>query len=140
LIIVGFGLSGILVLITVFSVLYLLSLPQSLSEEDAIKLIRHYLRYQSSQQYAGLYKSGMVGVQAAKQYQEELNRIDQLKFESVKVGRFFPDHFLSEWSPTFYAKAVIRDHNGQVQTRYFNLGTGALVIGESSKFVWRFVF
>jgi hypothetical protein len=138
--ITGFGLAGILLLVAVFLFSYLLSFPHSLDEKAAAQLIRHYLRYQSSQRHAEFYKRGVSDTEASRRYQEELNKIDQLQFKSVKVGRLFPDYFLSEWGPTFYAKAVIRDADNQVRTRYFNLGTGDLVIGESSEFVWFFVF
>jgi len=62
-----------------------------------------------------------------------------LRLESVKVGQLFPDYLLSDAWPTYYAKAVIRDAQEQTQARYCNLGTGQLVVGESSRLVWLFV-
>ncbi len=37
------------------------------------------------------------------------------------------------------AKAAMRDAQGRIHTRYCNLGTGQLVVGESSPVVWHFV-
>jgi hypothetical protein len=42
-----------------------------------------------------------------------------------------PDYLLSV-RPTFYAKAVMRQ-NGQRTTRYFTLGRGHMMLGESSR-------
>jgi hypothetical protein len=40
-----------------------------------------------------------------------------LHFESVAVGRLFPDYLVSDGWPTYYAKAVIRDAQDRTQTR-----------------------
>jgi len=136
----GVGAAGMVVLIAVVFASYLLSLPFSLDAEEAAQRIRHYLKYQASQRYAELYRQERVDPQASQRYAEEISRIERLRFESVKVGRLFPDYVLSEQGPTFYVRAVIRDENDQKQMRYFKLGTGELVIGESSWFVWLFVF
>lgn len=136
----GAGVAGMVVLIAVVLTPYLLSLPFSLDADEAAQRIRHYLKYQASQRYTELYRQGLVDSQASQRYAAEVSRIERLRFDSVKVGRLFPDYVFSEHGPTFYAKAVIRDESDQVQTRYFNLGTGDLVVGESSRFVWFFVF
>ena len=125
-------------MIAVLLVPYLLSLRYSLAAQEATALIRHYLRYQSSQRYAELYRDGKINAPASQIYEEELEKINKLQFESVKIGRLFPDYFLSV-RPTFYVKAVIRDDNGQLTTRYFHLGTDNLVIGETSEFLWALV-
>lgn len=141
LVLTGVGVSGIVLLLAIVAAPYVLvSLPYTLDAEAVGQRIRHYLKYQASQQYAERYKQGQVDAQLSQWYVAEIVRIDRLHFESVKVGRLLPDYVFSEQGPTFYAKAVIRDADDQVQTRYFNLGTGELVIGESSRLVWLFVF
>jgi len=138
--ITGYGLAGILLLGAVILVFYLVSSPHSLDEKEATRLIRLYLKYRLSESYAQLYKNGHVDTQAANRFLEEVNKVDRLRLVSVEVGRLFPDYIFSEWGPTFYAKAVIREDNGKIVTRYFDLGTGDLVVGESSRFLWLFVF
>lgn len=141
LVLTGAGVSGIVLLIAIVAAPYvLLSLPYTLDAETVTQRIRQYLKYQASQQYAERFRQGQVDAQSSQWYVAEISRIEHLRFESVKVGRLLPDYVLSEQGPTFYAKAVIRDADDQVQTRYFKLGTGELVIGESSRLVWLFVF
>ena len=133
------SITGVAVLLAAWSIAYLLALPFAVHDDDAEHLIRHHLRYQASQRYAALYRAGAIDAQAARGYQARLDAIAGLRFESVKVGRLFPDYLFSDGWPTYYAKAVMRDAQGRTRTRYFNLGTGQLVVGESSKFVWHFV-
>jgi hypothetical protein len=137
--IAGLALSGVAVLCVASAVAYLVTLPFSVGENDAQRLIRHYLRYQASQRYVELYRAGAIDAQAARGYQAALDAIDGLRFESVEVGRLFPDYLFSDGWPTYYAMAVFRDAKNRTQTRYFNLGTGRLVVGESSRLVWLFV-
>lgn len=55
--------------------------------------------------------------QAARGYRATLDGIAGLHFESVEVGRLFPDYLVSDGWPTYYAKAVIRDAQDRTQTR-----------------------
>jgi hypothetical protein len=137
--ITGLALAAVTVLVVAWTIAYLVARPFSVQDDDAERLIRHYLRYQASQRYAELYKTGKIDAQAAKGYQARLDAIAALRFESVDVGRLFPDYLFSDGWPTYYAKAVMRDAQGRTRTRYFNLGTGQLVVGESSRVVWHFV-
>ena len=132
------GWSGIVLVIALLCVPYLLSQRYTVTPDQATELIRHNLRYQSSQRYAELYRAGKSDARTSQQYQEELAKIDRLRFESVKIGRLFPDYVFSV-RPTFYVKVVIQDDHAPLQTRYFNLGRGHLVLGETSKFLWAFV-
>ena len=137
--ITGYGLSGIFLLIVVISASYFASGTRSLDEKEATRLIRLYLKHRGTESYAKLYKNGHVDTQAANRFLEEVNKVDRLRLESVEVGRLLPNYIFSDWGPTFYAKAVIRKDDGRKVTRYFNLGTGDLVVGEASRFVWLFV-
>ena len=134
------GWIGIPLLIALLSVPYLLSLSYSLTDAEATALIRHYLKYQAGQRYAELYRERRADAQAGRSFLEEIAGIDRLQFESVVIGRLLPDYLFSV-RPSFFVKAVIRDDAGRQTTRYFNLARGgALVLGESSRFVWTFVF
>jgi len=138
--ITGYGLSGIFLLIAVISASYFASGTHSLDEKKATRLIRLYLKYRSSEAYTKLYKNGQVDAQETARYHEEVDKIDRLRFESVIIGRLFPNYLLSDWGPIFYAKAVTCVDDGRMQTRYYNLGSGELVVGESSRLIWLFVF
>lgn len=129
---------GVLLVIALFSVPYLLSRQDTPTVERATELIRHYLRHQSGQDYAALYRGGQIDPQASQAYREKLEEIDALRFESVEIGRLFPDYLLSV-KPTFFVKAVVQDRDGRRHTRYFNLGRGHLIVGESSALLWAFV-
>jgi hypothetical protein len=130
------ALTGVVVLGVAWTIAYLVALPFAIGEHDAERLIRHYLRYRASERYVELYRARVRDVQAAAAYQAELDAIAGLRFESVEVGRLFPDYLFSDGWPTYYAKVVSRDAQGGTRTRYFNLGTGRLVVGESSRLVW----
>jgi len=133
------ALAGVTVLVVASAIAYLVAQPFSVGDDDAERLIRHYLRYQASQRYVELYRDGAIDAQATREYQAALDAIDGLRFESVQVGRLFADYLLSDGWPTYYARAVIRDAKDRLQTKYFTLGTGRLVVGESSRIVWLFV-
>jgi hypothetical protein len=130
------GVVAIALLVAFLSLLYLLSLRQTVTPEQAAGLIRHYLRYQAGASYAASYRDGKVSAHAAQRYEAALARIDATEFEDIDIGRLAPDYLLSV-RPTFYAKAVMR-LNGQRTTRYFHLGRGHMVLGESSRLVWAF--
>jgi len=132
-------LAGIAVLCVAATIAYLASPPFSVQEHHAERLIRHYLRYQAGERYVELYRAGAIDAHAASDYQEVLDAIEGLRFESVKVGRLFPDYLLNDGWPAYYARTVIRDAQDRLKTRYFNLGTGRLMVGESSRMVWLLV-
>lgn len=132
------GWTGLLLVIALFSVPYLLSRQDTPTVERATELIRHYWRYQSGQDYAARYRDGQIDAQASGAYRKKLEEIDALRFESVEIGRLFPDYLLGV-RPTFFVKAVIQDGDGRRHTHYFNLGRGHLIVGESSALVWAFV-
>lgn len=132
------GRLGFLAIVALLALPLLLSFAYRLPEEDAARLVRHYLKYQAGQDYAALYRRGAVDAQASQRYQETMRKLDELRFESIKTGRLLPDYFLS-LRPSYYARVVIRDDSGLAQTRYFNLGQGYVVLGESSRTAWFFV-
>ena len=121
------GWSGIVVLIALLSSPFLLSLQCRVTKEQAIDLIRQHLRFQAGERYAELYRRGKIDAAAGRLYQEELRSIDGLRFECIKVGRLLPDYLFSV-RPTYFAKATVRDDNGVIGTRYFNLGKGFVVM------------
>lgn len=129
---------GLLAILAILALPLLLSMGYSLPEDEAARLVRQHLKYQAGQDYAALYRRGAVDARASERYQETMRKIDELRFESIKTGRLLPDYFLS-LRPSYYAKVVIRDDTGLAQTRYFNLGKGYLVLGESSRTAWFFV-
>lgn len=121
-------------------ILVSLSLLHSVSEEQAAQLVRHYLRYEASQAYANIGGDEATRRAAGIRFEQEVAAIDRLEFTDIDVGRLLPDYLFVR-RPTFFARIEVRDPaTNTTTTRYFNLGRGALVLGESSARTWFWVF
>ena len=132
------GLPGIILSIGVFTILYILT--PSLSIEDAKNRIRLSLQRELSQKHnAMLEKTGnrLPDYDMAKQWEKEINRINNLKFVSVTIKRPFPDILLSFESPTYVVRVVFLGENRQQSIRYFWLSWDG-IDREISKRVWFF--
>lgn len=124
----------------VVAILVSLSLLHSVSDEQAGQLVRHYLRYQASQAYANVGGDEATRRAAGLRLEQEIDAIDRLEFVDIDVGRLLPDYLFVR-RPTFFARIEVRDPaTNTTTTRYFNLGRGALVLGESSARTWFWVF
>ena len=133
------GWRGALVLTLLLGVLVSLSLRYRLDETQAEKLVRHYLKHEAAQQAIKDLHGSREQMQAVgERYQEEVRRIDRLEFTEVKIGRLPPDYFLPR-RPMFLARVAMREPGGPVELRYFNLGRGIMVTGESSAATWFWV-
>jgi len=132
----GAGISGIFLLLIIFVGPYFLALPDEPTPAQAEQLIRLHLKKQASQHYAKQYQEGEITPAASYRFKKDLTRIEAMTFDSVKVGRLFPDYYLYRDVPSYFAKGVIRDDNGRVQKKVFSLGSGNYVIAERPRYVW----
>ena len=73
----------------------------------------------------------------ARQWKEEIDRIDGIPFLSVRVKRLIPDVLFFSTTPDFVVRVVVQDEKGKTRTRYFLLSTAGIDI-ETSYAAWFF--
>jgi len=73
----------------------------------------------------------------ALRWKEKNDRIDRLKFSSIRVNRLIPDILLLDPAPHFVVRVVVQNDEGGSRTRYFSLSTAG-IDRETSYTVWFF--
>lgn len=134
------GWRAVVALLTLVVILVSLSLLNRLSEEQASQLVRQHLRFRAGQEYAAVEGDEASKRAAGLQFEQAVANIDRLEFIDIRVGRLLPDYIFVR-KPTFFARIQVRDPATNVTTtRYFNLGQGAIALGESSARTWFWVY
>lgn len=127
----------------------LLSLPtffaETLDAERAEEWIRKYLKKEVTNRFTHVLKndgSNPSDVEAAQRLKDDMDRIDQTVFISVKVNRFlFTPPFTTR--RMFVVKAVLRSSEGTEETRFFTLSAenrffDFFWVNEYSRWMWFF--
>lgn len=131
------GVPAVILLLGILVLPYLLA--GSLEPEEAERRIREYLLREVTWQQMAELESGGASVpdrETALRWEEQVNRVNDLEFVSVEVKRAILVPPLRRRT-SFVAKAVFRDENRRVQTRYFWFnGTSSSSVREGSKLEW----
>lgn len=131
------GVPAVILLLGILVLPYLLA--GSLEPEEAERRIREYLLREVTRQQMAELESGGTRVpdrETALRWEEQINRVNELEFDAVEVKRAVLVPPLRRRT-NFVAKAVFRDENRRVQTRYFWFnGTSSSSVGESSEPEW----
>ncbi len=132
------GLPGIILLAGLFAALYVVT--PSIRIEDARRRIRLSLQRELSMKHNAMLKqtgNKLPDYDMAKQWEKEINQINNLKFVSATIKRPFPDILLGFDTPTYVVRVVFLDQNQQHSTHYFWLSWNGFD-RETSKSVWFF--
>ncbi len=74
-------------------------------------------------------------VEMAKQWKEEIDRVNNLEFISVNIGRPIPDILFNPATPTYVVRVVLSDKEHQDDPRYFWISWDG-IDREISRLIW----
>ena len=117
---VSISLSGAILIIGVLALLYILT-PR-LTKEQAENRVRLCLKYKiSAKHMEQLKQSGesLPDYETARRWEEEIKRINKLKFVSVSIKRPLPDILLGFDTPIWVVRVIILDEASKPEIHYF---------------------
>ena len=133
-----FGTAAVLLVAALLLLHYILDPAPSPGEADRrVRLIlkREFL----TRERTALKERGMhlPDYDRARQWKEEIDRINGIPFLSVRVKRLIPDVLFFSTTPDFVVRVVLKEDGGNTRTRYFLLSTAGIDI-ETSYAAWLF--
>ena len=130
------GIPGALLVTGVFLLLQLTT--PNLTVEEAQKRVRLYLQRVASQRHMQTLKENNLKLptdEMAKQWKQEIDRINSIEFAETKVKRPIPDILFEQATPAYVVKVVYSDNS----THYFWISFEG-IDREISKFMWLISF
>ena len=138
LIISFFGMAAVLLVAGIIILPYFLE--PAPGPEEAERSIRLLLKREFfNREMAIVKESGrrLPDYDMAGQWKKEIDRIDRIKFLSIRVNRLIPDVLLLDPTPHFVVRVKVQDNGEETRTRYFLLRTVGIDT-ETSYMAWFF--